>query len=176
MTEYFFISSPLSCLKVCIKANKLYSISRVNKNIKLQNSKPALKILDKNLSYVVSPQGIIKKQKLSSVAQLVKQQLKNYFKGELKAFDVPLFNRGTDFQKAVWKSIQKIPYGQTKTYGQLAVQIKKPKASRALGTCCAKNPFLIVLPCHRVLSQKGLGGFALGLKAKKYLLSLENSY
>ena len=101
------------------------------------------------------------------------QQLEKYFKGELKSFDIPLLERGTDFQKKVWQAIRKIPWGKTITYRQLALQIKIPGGARAVGNACAKNPLLIVTPCHRVLSQKAYGGFALGLKVKKQLLFLE---
>ena len=170
MIEQFFISSPIGLLKICIKKNQLYSVSREN-----QKAVPDLKILDTNWSYTIIPPNNVKKRKLSLLARQIKQQLKNYFSGTLQSFNISLFMRGTDFQKKVWKSLQKIPLGQTKTYGQLARQLKTPKSSRAVGSCCARNPFLIVVPCHRVLSQTGLGGFALGLKTKKYLLSLEQA-
>lgn len=181
--EKFFISSPIGFLEICVKQNRLYSVSKVNQKavkqlFKQSNSKSFfLKAVDKNLSYIFDPdsQKTVKKQKLSPFARKIKQQFKSYFKGHLKSFAIPLYIKGTDFQKKVWKSLQKIPWGKTKTYGQLARQLNIPKGSRAIGNSCAKNPFLIVVPCHRVLSQKGLGGFALGLKAKKQLLSLENS-
>ena len=78
-----------------------------------------------------------------------------------------MFDRGTEFQKKVWAKLQTIPWGQTTTYSELALTLQNKKAYRAVGSACANNPFLIVVPCHRVLSQKGLGGFALGLKAKQ---------
>ena len=183
--EKFFISSPIGFLEISVKENRLYSVSKMNQKalkqlLKQSNSKTMfLKSVDKDLSYIIDPdsqnsQKIIKEQKLSPFARRVKQQLKSYFKGKLKSFDIALYIRGTAFQKKVWNSLQKIPWGKTKTYGQMARQLNMPKGSRAIGNGCAKNPFLIVVPCHRVLSQKGLGGFALGLKAKKQLLSLEN--
>ena len=89
--------------------------------------------------------------------------------------DIILFNRGTDFQRKVWQELIKIPYGQTWTYGEVAKAIGSPKAVRAVGSACACNPYLILVPCHRVVSKKGLGGFALGLTAKKKLLKYENS-
>ncbi len=89
--------------------------------------------------------------------------------------DIILFNRGTDFQRKVWQELIKIPYGQTWTYGEVAKAIGLPKAVRAVGSACAYNPYLILVPCHRVVSKKGLGGFALGLTAKKKLLKHENS-
>lgn len=175
MLEQFFISSPLGVLEVCIKQKKLYSVSRMNPK---SAGKPGiLKIRDKNRSYVLDEGSnkIIGQQKLSDFAGNVKDQIKSYFKGQLKQFDIPLFARGTEFQKKVWKSLKKIPWGRTKTYGQMAVQLEVSKGSRAVGGCCARNPFLIVVPCHRVLSQKGLGGFTLGLKSKRQLLSLEKA-
>ena len=179
MLEQFFISSPVGFLKVCINKNKLYSVSKIKtQTLFVEKSKAQLcflKMIDENRSHTIndSSQKIVKKQKISPFARFVKNQIEDYFHGRLKKFDIPLFMRGTDFQKKVWKSLQNIPWGQTKTYGQLAERLKIPKGSRAIGNCCAKNPFVIVVPCHRVVSQKGLGGFALGLNAKKYLLSLE---
>ena len=173
--EQFFISSPIGLLAASIKQEKLYSISRANQTYLFVKRDKILKIADKDFSYIVSEasQKIIKQQKLSAFAQKVKYQLHSYFKGELRKFHIPLFVRGTDFQKKVWKALQNIPWGQTKTYGQLADQLNISKGSRAVGNGCAKNPFLIIVPCHRVLSKKGLGGFALGLKTKKQLLALE---
>ena len=87
---------------------------------------------------------------------------------------LPLCDRGTAFQKAVWREIQKIPFGKTETYQEIACKIGKPKAARAVGQACAANPFLLAVPCHRVTASGGrLGGFALGLKAKKALLAAE---
>lgn len=115
----------------------------------------------------------IKRQKKSELAKNISQQINLYFTAHLKKFEIPIYNRGTNFQKKVWQNLQNIPWGQTKQYSQIAKELKKPKAYRAVGNSCGKNPFLIVVPCHRVLSCSGLGGFALGLKTKKYLLNLE---
>ena len=176
--EAFFMSSPIGLLELCIRQNRLYSISKSNqKTIKQTMEKLRLspRLIDKNLSFIVdcNSKKCLKAQKISSLAHFSKKQMEDYFKGDLKKFSIPLFMRGTAFQKKVWRSLQNIPWGKTKTYGQLAEELEVPGGSRAIGNCCAKNPFLIIVPCHRVLSQKGLGGFALGLKAKKQLLSLE---
>lgn len=81
---------------------------------------------------------------------------------------------GTDFQQKVWNELKKIPYGTTCTYGEIAVRIGNPKASRAVGNACNKNPIPILIPCHRVVGSKGdLVGFASGLDVKKHLLDLE---
>ena len=179
MSEQFFISSPIGYLSIFLKKNKLYSISKVNpQTLSVEGSKAQFyffQMIDKNSLYAFDAgfQKIVREQKISPFAQLVKNQIEDYFHGRLKEFDIPLFERGTDFQKKVWKSLQKIPWGYTKTYGQLAEQLEIPKGSRAIGNCCAKNPFIMVVPCHRVVSKKSLGGFALGLSAKQYLLSLE---
>ncbi len=108
---------------------------------------------------------------LSSAAD----QLKDYFAGQLKQFNLPLaFNKGTAFQQKVWQALLTIPYGETRSYGQIAEQIGHPKAVRAVGSANSKNPLSIVAPCHRVIGANGsLTGFAGGLAIKKYLLSLE---
>lgn len=170
--EVFFLSSPIGCLKICIQDKKLQSISHQNKSSLNQKF---LGFVDSPFSFVLDKTSgeALKKQRLSSSASLVKTQIQNYFQGKLKKFDIPLKMEGTDFQKKIWRSLQKISFGQTKTYGELARKAGVPGGARAVGNSCAKNPFLIVLPCHRVLAGKGLGGFALGLKAKKYLLNLE---
>ncbi|WP_320325997.1 bifunctional transcriptional activator/DNA repair enzyme AdaA [Absicoccus intestinalis] len=102
------------------------------------------------------------------------KELKEYFDKERTSFDLPLALEGTDFQKQVWQQLQTIPYGQTRTYGEIAAQIGHAKASRAVGMANHNNPILILVPCHRVIGADGsLTGYAAGLEAKKYLLALE---
>lgn len=102
------------------------------------------------------------------------EQLKAYFNGELKTFDLPLDPKGTSFQQKVWKALQSIPYGETVSYGDLATQIERPTASRAVGAANGQNPLPIVVPCHRVIGANGkLTGYAGGLKIKKSLLDHE---
>lgn len=103
------------------------------------------------------------------------KQLQEYFSGKLKKFTVPLnFIFGTVFQKQVWQALLTIPFGETKSYGDIAKQIGNPKAVRAVGAANGKNPLSIIAPCHRVIGANGtLTGFAGGLKAKAYLLGLE---
>lgn len=102
------------------------------------------------------------------------KQLREYFKGERKKFTVTLVLEGTPFQKKVWRELQKIPYGQTATYGEIARRIGKPKAARAVGGACNKNKIPIIVPCHRVIGSGGsLVGFAGGLSLKSKLLQLE---
>ncbi len=103
------------------------------------------------------------------------RQLEAYFAGELKAFDLPLVLEGTDFQMLVWRSLQKIPYGETVSYGQLARRIGSPDAARAVGLANGSNPIPIIIPCHRVIGSNGdLTGFGGGLPVKKKLLALES--
>lgn len=101
-------------------------------------------------------------------------QLKEYFAGSRTAFDLPLDFRGTDFQKSVWAELLAIPFGETRSYGEIAMKLGRPQASRAVGAANGRNPISIVAPCHRVIGSTGkLTGFAGGLEAKDYLLKLE---
>jgi methylated-DNA-[protein]-cysteine S-methyltransferase len=102
------------------------------------------------------------------------RELKEYFAGKRNKFSVRLDMRGTQFQKQVWDALQRIPFGETRTYGQLARQLGDPNATRAVGAANGRNPIAIVVPCHRVIGSTGkLTGFAGGLDAKAYLLNLE---
>ena len=101
-------------------------------------------------------------------------QLDAYFAGRLKRFDLPLSPQGTPFEQAVWAEVRAIPYGEVRTYGQIAAQLGVPGAARAVGRACGANPVLILMPCHRVVGAGGrLTGFAAGLHAKRALLELE---
>ncbi len=102
------------------------------------------------------------------------RQLEAYFAGELTDFSLALAPRGTPFQLSVWQALREIPYGATRSYGELARAIGRPKASRAVGAANGSNPLPIVVPCHRVIGSSGkLTGFGGGLEAKAILLSLE---
>lgn len=102
------------------------------------------------------------------------QQLDAYFTGERTSFDLPLEFAGTDFQRKVWNALLEIPFGETRSYAQVARAIGHPKAVRAVGAANGRNPLSIVAPCHRVVGTNGkLTGFAGGLAAKAQLLSLE---
>jgi methylated-DNA-[protein]-cysteine S-methyltransferase len=106
----------------------------------------------------------------------VTRQLQEYFAGALREFEIPLFMEGTDFQRRVWKNLQKIPYGETISYGELANRIGNPKAVRAVGAANGQNPLPIIVPCHRVIGSNGsLTGFGGGLEKKRKLLDLESS-
>ncbi|CAL68177.1 methylated-DNA--[protein]-cysteine S-methyltransferase [Christiangramia forsetii] len=102
-------------------------------------------------------------------------QLASYFKGELNEFSLKLNPQGTDFQKKVWKQLEKIPYGTTTSYLQLSRELGDKKAIRAVAAANGKNPLWIIVPCHRVIGSDGsLTGYAGGLYRKKWLLDLEN--
>lgn len=102
------------------------------------------------------------------------RQLNDYFAGRRTVFDVPLTFDGTDFQKAVWQALLTIPYGETRSYGDIARQIGRPQAVRAVGAANGRNPISIIAPCHRVIGASGdLTGFAGGMQAKETLLTIE---
>ncbi len=118
------------------------------------------------------------KSEKDEVFHLFKNQILEYLSGTRKNFDhIDLLDLGgTDFQKSVWKALLEIPYGQTSSYKQIANLIGNPKAVRAVGTACGNNPFLIIIPCHRIVKSDGsLGGFAYGSEIKKKLLKLEGN-
>ncbi len=104
-------------------------------------------------------------------------QLKKYMKGELRRFDCDLDFRGTPFQKGVWSALVKIPYGQTRSYRQIAQAIGHPKAFRAVGNANGRNPIPLIVPCHRVIgSDGGLAGFGHGVKVKRRMLDFEKAH
>ena len=107
----------------------------------------------------------------------VLNQLKKYLKGDLKRFDCKTDFKGTPFQKKVWSALAKIPYGQTRSYKEIARAIGYPKASRAVGNANGSNSIPLIIPCHRVIENNGgLGGFGHGIGVKKRLLELEKGH
>ncbi len=104
-------------------------------------------------------------------------QLKEYFAGKRKVFDLPLKQNGTPFQQQAWDYLCSIPYGETVSYKDEAIAIGSPKGFRAVGSANGKNNICIIVPCHRVLNEGGkLGGYAYGLEMKSYLLEMEKSF
>lgn len=104
------------------------------------------------------------------------RQLNDYFSGRRQRFELPLLMQGTTFQQQVWQALQRIPFGQTRSYSDIAQEIGAPTAVRAVGAANGRNPLSIVVPCHRVIGRQGqLTGFAGGLDAKRYLLALEQA-
>jgi methylated-DNA-[protein]-cysteine S-methyltransferase len=120
----------------------------------------------------VSP-GVPPMEAAAGLPALAATQLVAYTKGQRRDFDLPLDLRGTDFQRAVWSQLLAIPYGATRTYGELAARLGRPGASRAVGLAAGRNPLPVIVPCHRLVATGGLGGFSAGLGRKRVLLSLE---
>ncbi|MDF7773714.1 methylated-DNA--[protein]-cysteine S-methyltransferase [Sphingomonas sp. AOB5] len=120
------------------------------------------------------PLGPTREDRDHPVLAETERQIAAYFAGELTRFTVPLDFNGTDFQKSVWAALLTIPFGETRSYAEIAHQIGRPKAVRAVGAANGRNPISIIAPCHRVIGSNGsLTGFAGGLEAKQLLLSLE---
>lgn len=112
----------------------------------------------------------------SALSDTAFAQIAQYLDGKRKTFNFPITVQGTCFQKSVWSELCDIPFGETRTYGEIAASLGNPKAARAVGNACNKNPLLIIIPCHRVLGADGsLTGFAAGTKIKKYLNELEKT-
>jgi len=102
------------------------------------------------------------------------KQLDEYFNGKRETFNLPLSFEGTSFQKSVWKALMEIPYGETRSYKEIAIKIGNPKACRAVGMANNRNPIVLICPCHRVIGANGkLVGYGGGLDMKTYLLNLE---
>lgn len=122
--------------------------------------------------------GLDDKDEKNEITDKVIDELKEYLKGTRKNFTIYDFIllEGTDFQKRVWQELLNIPYGQTKTYKEIARGINNEKATRAVATAIGKNPLMIIIPCHRVIGSDGkLRGYAYGLDVKKKLLALEDN-
>lgn len=113
---------------------------------------------------------------VDALLRAASQQLTEYFQGKRRSFDLPLDLRGTPFQRRVWDQLRRIPYGLTRSYGQVARAIGKPGAARAVGQATGANPVPIVVPCHRVIATGGgLGGYGGGLRLKRFLIALEQA-
>ena len=118
---------------------------------------------------------IVEKEKTgekSPLTDLAFKEISKFLDGKLEKFSFEINPKGTNFQKKVWKEIEKIPYGKTITYKDLGDKINS-KAYQAIGSACGKNPILFRIPCHRVIGKNNLGGFSYGLKLKKRLLDME---
>lgn len=125
--------------------------------------------------HATEPQPDWQESNRGVVAEAVRQ-LKSYFARKLTRFDLPLFPEGSQFQLTVWHELERIPYGEVISYGELARRINKPHASRAVGAANGSNPIPIVIPCHRVIGSNGkLTGYGGGLPIKEKLLALERA-
>ena len=135
------------------------------------NGKAVTQIVLDSLNYPIAKDCIEQESPLIKTAM---QELNEYFDGKRKDFDLPIDPQGTEFQKKDWAELRKIPYGETRTYKQIAEAIGCPKGFRAVGLANHKNPIIIVIPCHRVIGANGaLVGYAGGLHLKERLLEIE---
>ena len=161
MKRIFFYNSPIGELGIVENGN---GITDIYTEKELDDKEKLIK--DKN--YTLEETSLILK---------AHNELEEYFKGERKEFTISLSPEGTEFQKKVWQELIKIPYGETRSYKDIAIKIGKPTAARAVGMANNKNRMLIVIPCHRVIGQNGsLVGYASGVDMKKYLLELEEKH
>ena len=151
-----YVNFKLGKIGIVEENGKIVKIVIINKND--ENNKNADDFVEKDTKLLVK----------------AKNELEEYFDGKRKEFDLPLKQEGTEFQKKVWNALSKIPYGETRTYKEIAKMIGNEKASRAVGMANNKNNIPIIIPCHRVIGSNGkLVGYALGLDMKQYLLDLE---
>ena len=154
--SYKIIQSPVGKLKLVASDKGLVAILWENDNPR--------RVLLKDMAVNESHPILLETQR----------QLGEYFASERSTFSVALDTRGTHFQKSVWDALLRIPFGETRSYGQLAKQLGNPRASRAVGAANGRNPVSIIVPCHRVIGSSGkLTGFAGGLERKTCLLNLE---
>ena len=153
---YMYMESPVGALKLVAHDQALVAVMWDNEDHK----RVRLAELIKNIQHPM----LLK----------VKQQLEQYFAGQRQQFNLPLDFQGTDFQQQVWRALLTIPYGEARSYKDIALQIGNEKAVRAVGAANGRNPISIIAPCHRVIGSGGaLVGFAGGLDKKQILLSLE---
>jgi methylated-DNA-[protein]-cysteine S-methyltransferase len=158
MLKHKTMSSPVGVLKIVIKDQSLVAIlwdkERLNR-VRLESMEEDLK---------------------NPLILEIEQQLNEYFLKKRSGFDLPYELRGTHFQQQVWMLLNQIPFGETRTYKEIALQLNKPDAVRAVGAAIGRNPISIIVPCHRVIATNGsLTGFAGGLDRKKTLLDLESA-
>lgn len=165
----YFMDSPLGRLRLVENEGYIKEISQADLPAERLNSEG--KIIKETETFV---EAVTEKTESLEVAE---RQLREYFAGIRKSFDLLLKPDGTAFFQSVWKALRDIPYGETRTYGDIAKAVGKPKAARAVGMANHHNPIMIVIPCHRVIGAKGqLVGYAGGLDVKQRLLDLEANH
>lgn len=156
MQDIYFWNSPIGILKLSAENEHLTGVSLLQKNTD-QNA------IQNSVSH-------------SDLLYEAYTQLQEYFAGKRTQFELPIHNAGTAFQRRVWQELRQIPYGETRSYQDLAVAIGNPRACRAVGQANNKNPLLIINPCHRVIHKNGdITGFGCGTEVKRYLLNLEST-
>ena len=150
MTNKFYYNSPIGILEIELKNDTIQRLRVVESRSKIS-------------------------ERTGYFAEVVKQ-LDEYFAGKRTKFELNICPKGTEFQKKVWAELLKIPYGKTKSYQEIAEAIGKTNAQRAVGSACNKNPILLIIPCHRVVSKTGkLTGFTCGIDRKEHLMKLESN-
>lgn len=153
---FMYMPSPVGRLKLVATDSALVAVIRDNENPKRVRQAELVEQLD------------------HPILLDAQQQLNEYFQGQRQTFELPLDFEGTEFQKKVWQALLNIPFGETRSYRQIAEQVGSPKAVRAVGAANGQNPISIIAPCHRVIGSGGkLVGFAGGLDNKEILLKLE---
>ena len=155
-----------------IMKNVCYYRSPIGVVFKIVDDGEYVKVVD----FVENPCGCCLNSLPGELGRKVIDQLKEYFAGARKEFDLPLAPEGTQFQKDCWDALLKIPYGEVRSYKDIAKEVGCEKGARAVGNSNNKNPIAVIIPCHRVITSQGtLGGYGGGLEAKKALLDLEGS-
>jgi methylated-DNA-[protein]-cysteine S-methyltransferase len=158
-----------------MKSVFFYSFGKINIGIAEEDNAVAGVFFGRKVptgSPVGFPEGLSKTE--TPLIKKAAAQISEYLEGKRKKFDLPLVLHGTEFQKTVWRALQTIPYGETRSYKDIAVLAGSPKAFRAVGMANNRNPVSIIIPCHRVIGSNGdLVGYGGGLPVKKFLLELE---
>ena len=161
MNDIYLWKSPIGVLKLCAEKDYITGLALLQKETD-QNT----------IQKFVSQKSVLH----SDLLYEAYTQLQEYFAGKRMQFDLPIHNAGTAFQQRVWQELRHIPYGETRSYEEVAVAIGNPRACRAIGQANNKNPLLIINPCHRVIHKNGdITGFGCGTEVKHFLLNLENS-
>lgn len=156
MKDHYLFESPIGWLMLCADKNHITGLS-----LQIENAAPTK--LQSSVHH-------------SDLLYEAYTQLQEYFAGKRTLFELPIHNAGTAFQQRVWQELRQIPYGETRSYEEIAVAIGNPRACRAIGQANNRNPILIINPCHRVIHKNGdITGFGCGTEVKQFLLDLENS-
>lgn len=154
ISDYYLFQSPIGLLKLCAEKDHITALTL--------------------LQTEASPTELHQLKSHSDLLYEGYTQLQEYFSGQRTQFDLPLSCNGTVFQQQVWQALREIPYGETRSYKDVAISIGNPKAAQAVGQANHRNPLLIINPCHRVIHHDGdITGFGCGMEAKKFLLDLE---
>jgi len=170
LSDCLCFSSPVGWITICASSAGIYRLDLHGQSPPDRNSAPENRPK-------VSSQFELKSNRHQSLLHDAKTAILTYFSKRIPLPDLPLDIRsGTAFQQDVWRSLCKVPFGETRSYRDIAKSIDKPRAFRAVGQACGSNPIAIIIPCHRVVAQNGkLGGYGSGLHIKRALLELERN-